>query len=303
MNLHTAGHRRGVVAAPHHAAAEAGRAMLAEGGNAHRGDGRDGGDDRRGLSAHEPYRRRRLLAGARTVRARARADGGGPGGREGDARALSRERPRHDPAARSARRAHGAGRGRRMDAGAGGGEKPTAGKLPLDVLLGPAIRHAREGYKVTRSQARLTAEKLAECKDVPGFAEDVPGRWQAASGGRDAEAGGARRDARSARQCGAWRLLPRRCRARDRGRSGPDRQPGHARRSRALPRRRSPSRSVGRAAGRHGLQHAAADAGTGLADHPGAVRALARRRRPRASITCTGWSRRPSARSWCAIVS
>src|SRR2546427_5142805 len=34
MDLHTAGHRRGVVAAPHHAAVEAGRAALAEGGNA-----------------------------------------------------------------------------------------------------------------------------------------------------------------------------------------------------------------------------------------------------------------------------
>src|ERR1700731_2519504 len=34
MDLHTAGHRRGVVCAPHHAAVEAGRAMLAEGGNA-----------------------------------------------------------------------------------------------------------------------------------------------------------------------------------------------------------------------------------------------------------------------------
>src|SRR5437879_2276632 len=34
MDLHTAGHRRGVVAAPHRAAAEAGRAILAEGGNA-----------------------------------------------------------------------------------------------------------------------------------------------------------------------------------------------------------------------------------------------------------------------------
>ena len=38
------------------------------------------------------------------------------------------------------------------------------------MLLGPAIRHAREGYTVTRSQARLTAEKLAECRDAPGFA-------------------------------------------------------------------------------------------------------------------------------------
>ncbi|MBV8838342.1 MAG: gamma-glutamyltransferase, partial [Alphaproteobacteria bacterium] len=45
------------------------------------------------------------------------------------------------------------------------------GKLPLDVLMGPAVRHAREGYKVTRSQARLTAEKLAECRDAPGFAQ------------------------------------------------------------------------------------------------------------------------------------
>src|SRR5258708_8732597 len=34
MDLHTAGHLRGVVAAPHAAAAEAGRAILAEGGNA-----------------------------------------------------------------------------------------------------------------------------------------------------------------------------------------------------------------------------------------------------------------------------
>ena len=34
MDLHTAGHRRGVVCAPHAAAVEAGRAILAEGGNA-----------------------------------------------------------------------------------------------------------------------------------------------------------------------------------------------------------------------------------------------------------------------------
>ena len=34
MELHTAGHRRGVVCAPHHEAVEAGRSILAEGGNA-----------------------------------------------------------------------------------------------------------------------------------------------------------------------------------------------------------------------------------------------------------------------------
>jgi gamma-glutamyltranspeptidase/glutathione hydrolase len=49
--------------------------------------------------------------------------------------------------------------------------KAHGGKLPLDVLLSPAIRYAREGYVVSRSQARLTAEKLSELKDVPGFAD------------------------------------------------------------------------------------------------------------------------------------
>src|SRR3979490_2191001 len=34
MDLHSAGHRRGVVAAPHNVAAEVGRDVLAEGGNA-----------------------------------------------------------------------------------------------------------------------------------------------------------------------------------------------------------------------------------------------------------------------------
>src|SRR5262245_65175135 len=34
MDLHTSGHRQGVVCAPHRAAVEAGRAVLAEGGNA-----------------------------------------------------------------------------------------------------------------------------------------------------------------------------------------------------------------------------------------------------------------------------
>jgi len=44
------------------------------------------------------------------------------------------------------------------------------GRLPLDVLLASAIRCAREGYAVTRSQARLTAEGLDGLRDVPGFA-------------------------------------------------------------------------------------------------------------------------------------
>jgi gamma-glutamyltranspeptidase/glutathione hydrolase len=42
--------------------------------------------------------------------------------------------------------------------------------MPLSDLLAPAIRHAKDGYVVTPGQSRLTAEKLAELKDVPGFA-------------------------------------------------------------------------------------------------------------------------------------
>jgi len=44
------------------------------------------------------------------------------------------------------------------------------GRMPLADLLAPAIKHASEGYVVTRSQAALTVDKLAELKDVPGFA-------------------------------------------------------------------------------------------------------------------------------------
>ena len=40
--------------------------------------------------------------------------------------------------------------------------KGTRAKLPLPVLFEAAIKHAREGYTVTRSQAQLTADKYAE---------------------------------------------------------------------------------------------------------------------------------------------
>ena len=48
--------------------------------------------------------------------------------------------------------------------------KAHGGKLPLDLLLAPAIASARTGYTVTRSQARLTEEKMPEMKNAPGFA-------------------------------------------------------------------------------------------------------------------------------------
>ena len=133
-----------------------------------RSHGGDGGEHRRRLSAHEPRRRRRLLAGARALGPRARHHGAGSGRRERDARALSRRRttiPARGPLA--ALTVPGAVGGWRLALEAA---KAHGGKIAARYAAPPAIRHARDGYAVTRSQARLTAEKLAELKDVPGFA-------------------------------------------------------------------------------------------------------------------------------------
>ena len=43
--------------------------------------------------------------------------------------------------------------------------------LPLADLLAPAIEHAREGIAVTASQSELTTAKLDELRDVPGFSD------------------------------------------------------------------------------------------------------------------------------------
>lgn len=51
-------------------------------------------------------------------------------------------------------------------AGAWGGQA-----LPLERLLRDAIRHARDGVVVTTSQAELTRQKLDGLKDAPGFAD------------------------------------------------------------------------------------------------------------------------------------
>ena len=45
------------------------------------------------------------------------------------------------------------------------------GRLPLTRILADAIHSARTGVPVTGSQHRFTGAKLAELKDVPGFAE------------------------------------------------------------------------------------------------------------------------------------
>ena len=168
MNLHTAGHRRGVVCAPHAAAVEDGRAILAEGGNAieamiamaasiaavYPHMNHIGGDGF--WLIREPSGRLRALMGA-----------GRAGGKA--TIALYREAGFDEIPARgtlAALTVPGAVAAWMLAQEAA---KAHGGRLPLDVLLAPAIKHARDGYTVTRSQARLTVEKYAELETAPGF--------------------------------------------------------------------------------------------------------------------------------------
>jgi gamma-glutamyltranspeptidase/glutathione hydrolase len=169
MDLHSAGHRRGVVAAPHRDAVAAGRLMLADGGNAleamvamaatiaavYPHMNHVGGDGFWLL--HEPRGRLRAIMGAGPAGAQARPD-------------LYREHGHDFIPPRGALAALTVPAAIAGWIAACEAARALGGRLPLDVLLGPAIHHARDGYTVTASQARLTVEKLDELKDVPGFA-------------------------------------------------------------------------------------------------------------------------------------
>jgi gamma-glutamyltranspeptidase/glutathione hydrolase len=168
MTLHTAGHRRGVVCAPHLAAVEDGRAILAEGGNAieamitmaatiaavYPHMNHIGGDGF--WLIREPSGRVRALMGAGRAGSKATIRLYRDAGHD--------EIPGRGPLAALTVPGAIAAWMLALDAA-----KAQRGKLPLDVLLAPAIKHAREGYAVTRSQARLTVEKYAELETAPGF--------------------------------------------------------------------------------------------------------------------------------------
>jgi gamma-glutamyltranspeptidase/glutathione hydrolase len=168
MDLHSAGHRRGVASAPHFAAAAAGRDILAEGGNAleamlamaamiavvYPHMNHAGGDAF--WSIREPSGRIRTIMAPGPAGAAAQPE-------------LYRDYetiPTRGPLAAL------------TVPGAVGGwaialenAHALGGRLPLKDLLAAAIDRARAGYAVTRSQAQVTAEKLAELAPVPGFAD------------------------------------------------------------------------------------------------------------------------------------
>ncbi|MGN6461470.1 MAG: gamma-glutamyltransferase family protein [Pseudolabrys sp.] len=169
MTLYTAGHRRGVVAAPHSGALADGQRILAEGGNAleamiamaasiaavYPHMNHIGGD---GVWViREPNGRVRALMGAGAAGAKANE-------------AFYRDRghdtiPARGPLAALTVPAAISGWMLALEAA-----KALGGRMPLSELLGGAIRHARGGYTMTRSQHALTRDKLNELKDAPGFA-------------------------------------------------------------------------------------------------------------------------------------
>jgi gamma-glutamyltranspeptidase len=170
VDLHTAGHRRGVVCAPHYLAVEAGRAALAEGGNA--------------VEA--------MIAMAATIAVTyPHMNGIGGDGfwlvreRSGRIRALmaagaagSRAQPEHyRNTGHDTIPTRGPLAALTVPGAIGGwmlaleSAKAQGGKLPLGMLLADAIKHAGEGFPISRSQASGTAATAAELKSVPGFAE------------------------------------------------------------------------------------------------------------------------------------
>ena len=167
MDLHTSGHRQAVVAAPHRAAVEAGRAVLAEGGNALEAMVAMAA----AIAAVYPHMNHVGGDGFWLVRERSgRVRAVMAAGRAGSnaRRELYREFeaiPARGPLAALTAPGAIAGWILALDIA-----RAHGGRLPLRDLLAPAIRHAGEGYAVAASQARLTAEKLAELQDVPGFA-------------------------------------------------------------------------------------------------------------------------------------
>jgi oxamate amidohydrolase len=168
VEFYTAGHRRGVVCAPHNAAVEDGRHILAEGGNAieamiamaasiaavYPHMNHIGGDGF--WLIREPSGRVRALMGAGRAGTKATRQFYRDAGHD--------EIPSRGPFA--ALTVPGAIAGWMLAQEAA---KAQGGRLPLDVLLAGAIKRAREGYTVTRSQAALTKDKYAELESAPGF--------------------------------------------------------------------------------------------------------------------------------------
>ena len=217
--------------------------------------------------------------------------GAGRAGVEGDAAALPRRRIRRDPGARAARRAHRAGRRRRLDAGGGsrqGARRPTAARCPArrrhQACARGLYRHPQPGG----AHAETSSPSSKTCPALPRPFSSTASRRKRARG--SSKANSPTRSTISA-QCRARRFLSRRCRPRDRRRSRAHRRAGDARRFRAVARERRraaqpaqlpPARSITRRRRRRGSPRSSSSAcSSGCASTQGGK--LRARPRPRRS--------------------
>ena len=227
--------------------------------------------DRRRLSAYERRRRRRLLADPRAGRQGSRHRGLRLRRRARDDRTIPRGRldaipPRGAQAALTVPGAVG-GWALALELSAAVG-----GRLPLGFLLESAIRHARDGYPVSRSEARFDAARDQALIAAPGFAETY------FIDGKPAKAGDRARPPRSAETLGQlahaglddfYRGDVARKSPRDLERLG---SPVTRGRPESLSRRLAPA-ALAADQRRDALQHASADARARLADPDGPFRA------------------------------
>ena len=198
VDLHSAGHRRGVVCAPHYGAVEAGRSILAEGGNAleamvamaasiaavYPHMNHIGGDGF--WLIREPNGRVRAIMAPGPAAMAARLE-------------LYREHetiPPRGPLA--ALTVPGAVGGWMLALEAA---KANGAKLPLDVLLAPAIGQARKRLCRIAQPGAAHAGTPCRAGAGAGLCRNVSGGWQAAGSRCHPQARGAGRDAGASRPC------------------------------------------------------------------------------------------------------
>ncbi|MEK9968327.1 MAG: gamma-glutamyltransferase family protein [Ferrovibrio sp.] len=167
--LNTPRARRGMVTAPHHLAAEAGLAVLREGGNAIEATVAMAA----ALTVVYPHMTGIGGDGFWLIA----APGKDPVGVEACGRAAAAATPDlyklnglnsipwRGPLAANTVAATVSGWGEALRVSA-----ELGGKLPLSRLVQEAVWHAENGFAVTQSQHDLTREKMPELKDAPGFA-------------------------------------------------------------------------------------------------------------------------------------
>ena len=103
-----------------------------------------------------------------------------------------------------------------------------AGHLPWKTLINPAVRLARDGFRVTETFSRVDRPQPRPPGEVPGDRAHLPAQRRASRAGLGLQAARSRQDPRGDPGPPRRRLLPRPGRPGDRGGAGAGGRPHHA---------------------------------------------------------------------------